>query len=145
MRVPPGKTTFTLPEAAKLLSCHRETLRRAIRTGELQAAKLGREFRISRFDLQAFWTASGGGDLFGSEADADSEAEREKKPAGRQGGGTAKGGGAARKSQQQFSLPGTAPESGGKAGGPETAAARRIRVEAQGSGASPLDERAEKT
>lgn len=58
------KTTFTLAEAAALLSCHPETLRRAIRKGQLQAAKLGRGFRISRIDLEAFWTASGGGTLF---------------------------------------------------------------------------------
>ena len=75
MNVPPGKTTFTLAEAADLLSCHRETLRRAIRNGELRAAKLGRGFRISRFDLETFWTASGGGDLFGKEPDAPPEAE----------------------------------------------------------------------
>ena len=69
MSTPPGKTTFTLAEAAELLSCHRETLRRAIRNGELRAAKLGRGFRISRFDLESFWTASGGGDLFGDAAE----------------------------------------------------------------------------
>ena len=69
MSVPPGKTTFTLAEAADVLSCHRETLRRAIRSGELRAAQLGRGFRISRFDLEAFWTACGGGDLFGKEQD----------------------------------------------------------------------------
>lgn len=59
-----SKTTFTLAEAATLLSCHRETLRRAVRNGQLRAAKLGRGFRISRVDLEAFWTASGGGTLF---------------------------------------------------------------------------------
>jgi len=75
MSVPPGKTTFTLAEAADLLSCHRETLRRAIRSGELRAAKLGRGLRISRFDLEAFWTASGGGDLFGKEQDSPPEEE----------------------------------------------------------------------
>ena len=32
------KTTFTLAEAAALLSCHPETLRRAVRDGELRAA-----------------------------------------------------------------------------------------------------------
>lgn len=58
------KTTFTLAEAATVLSCHKETLRRAIAAGELQAARLGREYRISRADLQAFWTAQGGGELF---------------------------------------------------------------------------------
>lgn len=58
------KTTFTLAEAAEVLSCHKETLRRAIQAGELQAARLGREYRISRADLRAFWTAQGGGELF---------------------------------------------------------------------------------
>lgn len=72
MSVPSGKTTFTLTEAADLLSCHRETLRRAIRNGELRAAKLGRGFRISRFDLEQFWTASGGGDLFGKTVEGES-------------------------------------------------------------------------
>ena len=60
------KTTFTLAEAAALLSCHAETLRRAIKNGSLHAARLGREYRISRTDLQAFWTARGGSDLFGN-------------------------------------------------------------------------------
>lgn len=64
------KTTFTLSEAANLLSCHSETLRRAIKDGVLQAARLGREYRISRSDLQAFWTTRGGGELF-SEQDQD--------------------------------------------------------------------------
>ncbi len=71
MNVPSGKTTFTLPEAAQLLSCHPETLRRAIRNGDLRAAKLGRGFRISRFDLEAFWTANGGGELFGKEQESE--------------------------------------------------------------------------
>ena len=103
MSTPPGKTTFTLAEAAELLSCHRETLRRAIRNGELRAAKLGRGFRISRFDLESFWTASGGGDLFGSA------------PEGGSRGGDPQAGGApavkgkrgrkqARSSQEQLSL-----------------------------------------
>ncbi|MCL1986044.1 MAG: helix-turn-helix domain-containing protein [Betaproteobacteria bacterium] len=59
------KTTFTLAEAAVLLSCHAETLRRAIKNGALYAARLGREYRISRTDLQAFWAERGGSDLFG--------------------------------------------------------------------------------
>lgn len=59
------KTTFTLAEAAELLSCHTETLRRAIKDGMLRAARLGREYRISRSDLQEFWTTRGGGELFG--------------------------------------------------------------------------------
>lgn len=61
------KTTYTLAEAAQLLSCHPETLRRAIKEGSLRAARLGREYRISRMDLQGFWTTRGGWDLFGDE------------------------------------------------------------------------------
>ncbi|CAK7030944.1 MAG: hypothetical protein DELT_02785 [Desulfovibrio sp.] len=67
------KTTFTLAEAATVLSCHKETLRRAIGAGELQAARLGREYRISRADLQAFWTAQGGGELFTPDHGTDQE------------------------------------------------------------------------
>ena len=67
------KTTFTLAEAANLLSCHKETLRRAIQAGELQAARLGREYRISRADLQGFWISQGGGELFTPENPSDVE------------------------------------------------------------------------
>ena len=67
------KTTFTLAEAADVLSCHKETLRRAIQAGELQAARLGREYRISRTDLQFFWTAQGGGELFAPSQGTDAE------------------------------------------------------------------------
>jgi excisionase family DNA binding protein len=77
------KTTFTLAEAAAVLSCHKETLRRAIGVGELQAARLGREFRISRADLQAFWTAQGGGELFSPEPEAE-EKEQPKPGEGRE-------------------------------------------------------------
>lgn len=86
------KTTFTLAEAALLLSCHKETLRRAIQSGDLRAAKLGREYRISRADLQAFWTAQGGGELFSPdeaqempEQAAGSEAKEPEKPRRPQG------------------------------------------------------------
>lgn len=58
------KTTYTLAEAAAILSCHSETLRRAIKDGVLSAARLGREYRISRNDLQTFWSERGGGELF---------------------------------------------------------------------------------
>jgi len=61
------KTTYTLAEAAKLLSCHKETLRRAIKDGVLRSARVGRGYRISRSDLQEFWTSRGGGVLFGKE------------------------------------------------------------------------------
>ncbi len=59
-----ARTTFTLPEAADLLQVHPETLRRAIKAGQLLAAKIGKEYRISKTDLEAYWTAKGGGALF---------------------------------------------------------------------------------
>ena len=114
MSTPPGKTTFTLAEAAELLSCHRETLRRAIRNGELRAAKLGRGFRISRFDLESFWIASGGGDLFGNAGSGGTHGEspspevrvKEKKRRGR-----------TRDRQEQLSLLGSLETDGKKNSG----------------------------
>ncbi|MBG0777490.1 MAG: helix-turn-helix domain-containing protein [Desulfovibrionaceae bacterium] len=58
------KTTYTLAEAAGLLSCHKETIRRAIKAGELRAAKLGKEYRVSKADLEHYWRNRGGGALF---------------------------------------------------------------------------------
>lgn len=57
-------TTYTLNEAAEMLRCHRETLRRAISNGELRAAKLGKSYRLSKTDLELFWQVRGGGALF---------------------------------------------------------------------------------
>lgn len=70
-----NRTTFTLAEAAALLKCHPETLRRAIHDGSLQAAKLGKSYRLSRVDLQTFWTSMGGGVLFAPDADQPAQPE----------------------------------------------------------------------
>jgi excisionase family DNA binding protein len=67
------KATYTLPEAAKLLSCHTETLRRAIRDGAIMAARLGREYRLSRMELERFWRERGGGELFDNAPGTDNE------------------------------------------------------------------------
>jgi DNA binding domain, excisionase family len=101
MTVPPDKTTFTLAEAAEVLSCHKETLRRAIRQGVLRAAKLGKGFRISRVDLEAYWTASGGGELF-----RDPEKTSDTLPVKPHAAGDKK-----KPAQMQLSLPGTRTES----------------------------------
>ena len=69
------KNAFTLAEAAELLRCHPETLRKSIADGRLPAARLGRGYRVSRADLQTFWKDMGGGELFDrSAALEDSEA-----------------------------------------------------------------------
>ena len=58
------KTTYTLSEAAALLNCHAETLRRAVRAGHLRGARIGRGYRFSRQELEIYWAAMGGGALF---------------------------------------------------------------------------------
>ncbi len=84
------KQTYTLGEAAELLSCHKETIRRAIKDGTLRAAKLGRGYRVSRADLEAFWSSMGGGALFEKtelpvvepEPEPEPAPEKPKKPRG---------------------------------------------------------------
>lgn len=66
MVVDKGKLTFSLSEAAEILGVHSETVRRAIKAGKLKAAKTGRDYRISRADLQAYWRELGGSELFES-------------------------------------------------------------------------------
>jgi excisionase family DNA binding protein len=58
------KATFTLVEAAALLSCHPDTLRRAIKAGKLKAAKIIKDYRISKTDLEEYYRNMGGGALF---------------------------------------------------------------------------------
>lgn len=58
------KTTFTLGEVAELLNCHKETVRREIKAGNLRAAKIGKEYRVSKTDLEDYWAMRGGGALF---------------------------------------------------------------------------------
>lgn len=102
MSVPPGKTTFTLAEAAELLSCHKETLRRAIARGTLPAARLGKGYRISRVDLEAYWSASGGGELFARDGDGAPAPEKPARPVRKKSGPV------------QLALPGTDTESAEK-------------------------------
>jgi excisionase family DNA binding protein len=64
---------FSLKQAAKLLGCHHETLRRAIRRGELKASKVGRDYRISKLELAEFWVTRGGGRLFEDQGGKDGE------------------------------------------------------------------------
>lgn len=58
------KTTFTLSEVAELLHCHKETVRREIKAKNLRAAKIGKEYRVSKADLEDYWAMRGGGALF---------------------------------------------------------------------------------
>jgi excisionase family DNA binding protein len=58
------KNVFTVKEAADFLECHVETIRRAIKKGELKAAFLGKTYRISKESLEEYFKAKGGGRLF---------------------------------------------------------------------------------
>lgn len=58
------KQAFSLTESSELLSCHKETIRRAIKRGDLKAVKLGRDYRIAKNELAKWFKENGGGDLF---------------------------------------------------------------------------------
>jgi excisionase family DNA binding protein len=45
---------FTVDQAAERLSLHAKTIRRYIRDGRLKAKRIGKEYRISRADLDEF-------------------------------------------------------------------------------------------
>jgi excisionase family DNA binding protein len=63
-------TIYTLKEAADLLSLHPETIRRAYRDGKLKAALVGRILRISEAELERYWVALGGGQLWNKKKSA---------------------------------------------------------------------------
>ncbi|MGO9534060.1 MAG: helix-turn-helix domain-containing protein [Syntrophobacteraceae bacterium] len=65
------KQMFSVKEAAELLEVDEETIRRAIRKKALKAAKIGKDYRISRQDFEAYYRQQGGGSLFGDEAAPD--------------------------------------------------------------------------
>jgi excisionase family DNA binding protein len=45
---------YTVSEAAAILKLHVKTLRKKIRDGELQAARMGKQYRLSRAQLEEF-------------------------------------------------------------------------------------------
>lgn len=64
------KLVFTDTEVADLFDITRSAIRRWCREGDLIASQMGRNYRISRHDLEAFWRQRTGGDgeLFGGES-----------------------------------------------------------------------------
>ena len=50
-----GERVFTVAEASRRLQLREARIRRAIRDGELQAARIGRLFRIRQTDLEDFF------------------------------------------------------------------------------------------
>ena len=55
---------FTTTEAAVVLNIHPERLRQLVRAGEIQAARLGKSWRISRVALADYFRRVGGGELW---------------------------------------------------------------------------------
>lgn len=58
------KDTYSIKEVAEILSVHSDTVRKRIRDGSLKSIKLGKDYRISRIELERFYEAEGGGKLF---------------------------------------------------------------------------------
>jgi excisionase family DNA binding protein len=48
------QTLYTVAEAASILKLHVKTLRRKIRDGDLESTRVGKQYRISRQQLEAF-------------------------------------------------------------------------------------------
>jgi excisionase family DNA binding protein len=81
------RQVYNLQEVAELLGVHVETVRRAVRSGELMAAATGAGtgkgagFRVSRVELAKWWRAKGGGELFedvrAEEVEGASDADKE--------------------------------------------------------------------
>ena len=65
-------------DAAKLLNCTPEKIRRWCREGYLPAVKIGREWRISAAALEDWWQSQGGGRLQLLTATAGSESDSEE-------------------------------------------------------------------
>lgn len=55
---------FSLREAAEILGVNPTTIRRLIHKKALRAGKVGRDYRLSKFDLNEYYRGQGGGKLF---------------------------------------------------------------------------------
>ncbi len=55
---------FSLREAAEILGVNPITIRRLIHKKMLKAGKVGRDYRISKADLNEYYQSQGGGKLF---------------------------------------------------------------------------------
>ena len=55
---------FSLKEVADILNVHSETVRRLIKAGKLKAAKIGKDYRIAKSELERYFQAMGGTSLF---------------------------------------------------------------------------------
>ncbi|PCJ27499.1 MAG: hypothetical protein COA96_03090 [SAR86 cluster bacterium] len=53
-----GQYLYTVTEAAELLKLHPKTLRKKIRSGELQSTRVGKQYRITQSQLEEYCGAS---------------------------------------------------------------------------------------
>lgn len=73
------RAAYSLEEVGAMLGVHPQTVRRAIRKGELVAFQFARSYRVSRLELAKWWTSRGGGELF-ADTGADTPPAEPKKP-----------------------------------------------------------------
>lgn len=52
--MPPTPNLYSAEQVAELLNLHVKTVRRYLREGRLKAKRIGKEYRITRADLEAF-------------------------------------------------------------------------------------------
>ena len=58
---------FSLKDVATILDVHPDTIRRAIKAGKLKAAKIGKDYRIAKSELERYFQDMGGTSLFGDD------------------------------------------------------------------------------
>lgn len=58
------KLFYTVKELAEILQVHKNQIRNWIKDGRLRAGKIGRSYRISAADLEAYYQSIGGGSLY---------------------------------------------------------------------------------
>jgi excisionase family DNA binding protein len=58
---------LSIKDAATILDVHPDTIRRAIKAGKLKAAKIGRDYKIAKSELDRYFQAMGGTSLFGDD------------------------------------------------------------------------------
>jgi excisionase family DNA binding protein len=51
-----GQQMYSIVEASLALNVHKDTIRRLIKRGELQASQIGRQYRIPRSEVEKYLT-----------------------------------------------------------------------------------------
>jgi excisionase family DNA binding protein len=63
--------TLTVQDVAEIVDRAPNSVRKWIRNGSINAVRVGREYRMSKADLNTWWRSRGGGVLFPSAGDGE--------------------------------------------------------------------------